>query len=833
MLEPAGIVAVVMAVGLVAPYLSDRLGIPVVASMTLVGILLGPELIGLLEPGTLLQLLGSLGLVYAFFNAGAEINLGIVKKRPLPVLLFGALTFSIPFIAGSTFGYFLFGRNLSSALIVGAFFASSGSRSILPHLRADLQARESVEIGMAGSGLSRIAVTLILFASVFIRDQSLFLPPLGTLGLWLLYLIVLGLALPRFAPFVLRNMRAQGGIDAMFLLFLLFASSALGSLLGLPAYLGALYSGLLLAPALGSSRAISSRVNLLGESFFLPFLFVFLGTQANFSQTPSLPRVLIFISGSVILGLGSKILAAFITGRALRLSSEDRGLLFGFSSCFSAFSLATASVAGSTGYFDQPLLGGAVLLVILSSSLTALVARGSVYKLRLSNPESPGRHHFSGSRILIPLSKPASSHQLIELGELLQEQTRGSPLLPLVVMPDQNGEERSKAETMLAAALMRGLDPQTPVTPLFRVETNVAYAILQSAEEQDADTILVGWNKPPRLANAFFGSVIDQILNSCDQQVLVARLVAPLKASHIAAVLPPFCETHEGFSAALSVLKALVRKHQSKLHILTLKGQNAGLGRALRKADFGLSYQGVEIEAWKEVGKALDSIPGQSKAFVLLSARTSEPSWHPAVERLPHRIGEEFPQSNLLIIYMARGEQAAYLNQPSASPIASAPPILESVSPSAPTPTSARQILEHAVAKGTIRVNMKHSALTDGIFELVSSAFPFDRRLSSRLSLALTEQVQRQPIEIAQGVILMHERLETIRAPIVCMGSHREGFRVSLLEKPVRILILILVPEDEKPEDHLSLLGDIASLFKKHNLAASLLEAEKAEDLLK
>jgi len=130
-------------------------------------------------------------------------------------------------------------------------------------------------------------------------------------------------------------------------------------------------------------------------------------------------------------------------------------------------------------------------------------------------------------------------------------------------------------------------------------------------------------------------------------------------------------------------------------------------------------------------------------------------------------------------------------------------------------------------------VNMKHSALTDGVFELVSSAFPFDRRLSSRLSLALTEQVQRQPIEIAQGVILMHERLENIRAPIVCMGSHREGFRVSLLEKPVRILILILVPEEEKPEDHLALLGDIASLFKKENLASLLLQAEKAEDLLK
>jgi Kef-type K+ transport system membrane component KefB/nucleotide-binding universal stress UspA family protein len=892
-----------MAVGLVAPYLSDKLGIPVVASMTLAGILLGPELIGFLEPGILLQLLGSLGLIFVFFNAGAETSLGIIKKRPFSVLLFGALTFFIPFAAGFIFGYFLFGKNLSSALIVGAFFASSGSRSIQPLLPADLSSRESAEIGIAGSGLSRIAVTLILFFSLFVQAQSIALPSLATFGIWLLYFIVLGITLPRFAPFVLRNMRAQGGIDAMFLLFLLFASAALASLIGLPSYLGALYAGLLLASTLGASRTISARVNLLGESFFLPFLFVFIGAQANFSQTPSLPRVLLFIAGSVLLGLGSKTLAAYLTGKALRLSTEDRGLLFGFSSCFSAFSLATASVAGSTGHFDQPLLGGAVILVILSTSLTALVARTAGYRLRRKNSESQGKPFFEGSRILIPLSKPTSSHHLIELGELLQEQSLGSPLLPLVVMPEQNSEERRKAETMLAAALMRGLDPQTPVSPLFRVETNVAYAILQSAEEQGADTILVGWNKPPRLANAFFGSVIDQILNSCDQRVLVARLVAPLQSSHIAAVLPPFCETHEGFNAALAVLKALTKKYQSKLHIVTLKGQNASITRALREANFGISYQSMEIEAWKDIGKTLESIPGQSRFFVLFSARPSEASWHPAVERLPHRIGEEFPQSNLLIIYMARGEQAAYLNRsalpsvysgaPGASGSSSAPGASgSSGAPGAPgssgapassgafaasagpsssgvsgtsdspaaqglpastvsapqknaipepspipngditAPSRSRQILEHAVAQGTIRVNMKHSALADGIFELVSSAFPFDRRLSSRLSLALTEQVQRQPIEIAQGVVLMHERLENIRTPILCMGSQREGFRVSLLEKPVRILILILVPEDEKPEEHLSLLGDIASLFRKQNLAAILLEAEKAEDLL-
>ncbi len=873
-LEPAGIFAVVMAVGLVAPYLSDRIGIPVVASMTLAGILLGPELLGLLEPGALLQLFGSLGLVFVFFSAGAETNLGIIKRRPLPSILFGFLTFVLPFAAGFIFGYFFFGRTIVSALILGAFFASSGSRMFAGLLRQDLLVRESSEIGVAGAGLSRIAVAILLFVSSFTAADPLILPSLSTIALWLLYFLVLGFSLPRFAPFVLRSMRTQGGIDAMFLLFLIYASASLASLLGLPSYLGALYSGMLLSTSLSSSKTIPSRIGLLGESFFLPFLFVFIGASANFSQIQSLPRVLPFIVASVFLGLGSKVLAAYITGKVLRLSPEDRGLLFGFSSCFSGFSLATASVAGSSGYFDQPLLGGAVILIILSSSLTSLAARHSGSALLRRNLGEPAKsqrkatssegsdpdqgtakpwslkpelgrakEHQARSgfnhgvrRILIALSKPASAHFLMELGETLQNKGSSSPLYPLVVISEQENEQRGRAETMLAAAIMRGLDPQTPVSPLYKVEMNAASGILQSAQEQGADTILVGWHKPPRLANAFFGSVIDQILNSSDLRILVARLVSPLHSSHIIAVLPPLCSSHEGFHGAVSILESLGKKHQAKVHLLTLKGHGSSLFKSLRESGCSLSIIPIEMDTWKDIKKALATIPGQSRFFLLFSARPSEPSWHPAVERLPHRIGEEFPQSNLMIIYMAR-KQEPFL----AGTISSSGESLEAENLS----TQARDnyaersaspalmgILETALAQGTVRVNMRHGAIADGIFELVSSAFPFDRRVSSRLSNLLTENVQRQPIEISPGILLLHERLEGIRSPIVCLGSQRQGFRISLLEKPAKILIIILVPEDEKPEGHLALLGDIASLFRKKDLGRRLLEAEKPEDLL-
>lgn len=832
--EPAGIFALIMAIAVIAPYLSDFLGVPVVASMTLIGILLGPQVSGILEPNILIQFIGSLGMIYVFFAAGTEVNLGILRKRAKPVLIFGALTFLIPFLFGIAFGLFLFDQKLLSAILLGAFFASSGSLIIQSILRSDLLSRESAEVGRGGAGLSRILVAIVVFLSGIVFPEGGIIPALKTIGLWAAYFAGLYFFLPRFASFVIRKTKIQGSIDAVFILFLLFASAALGIYIGVPGYVSAFYAGVLIAPAFSSSKSISSRIDLLGDSLFLPFLLVFIGVSADFSQIPSLPIAVALVAGSAVFGLGSKFLAASIAGKILRYSAADKGLLFGFSSTFAAFSLAVASVAGSSGLFDQPLVSGAIILVIISSSIASLAARNSGSSILLKKSPMPDRPSRDGERIMVALSKPGTAHHLMDLGIALHGRDSLSPLFPLAVISETEteGESRQHAETMLAAAIMQGVSSQISVIPVSRVEVNIAQGILSSAEEQNADTIIIGWNRPPRLSNAFFGSIIDQVVNGGNQMVLVARAVAPFTASHTVAIIPSLCDGHAGFARAAGVLSALSKKNQSRLHIVTLAGQGAKLAHSLKEAGYSTQIQTIEVESWKEIGKAIKQLPAMPKLFVLFSARPSEPSWHPAIERLPHRIGEEFPDSNLLMIYLSSPSavseaQRGEFKRGRLSVGANEIPV---VIPAKPSPSS--QILKDAVSRGNIRVNMKHTAIADGVFELVSSAFPFDRKQSSKLGARLTEIVQRQPIEIEPGVVLIHDRVENIASPIVCIGSHRKGFRISLLEKPVKIIIIIFVPETQSPEDHLTYLGEIAHLFKEKDLARLLVEADSPDDIL-
>jgi hypothetical protein len=317
---------------------------------------------------------------------------------------------------------------------------------------------------------------------------------------------------------------------------------------------------------------------------------------------------------------------------------------------------------------------------------------------------------------------------------------------------------------------------------------------------------------------------------------MVTRAVGTFRPHHIVAIVPTLSDHHPGFSRAVATLNAIAKKNHSKVHVISIHAQGSRMDVSLKKAGLSSISQFSEIETWKDIGKGIKKLPASAKVFVLLSARPSEPSWNPAIERLPHKLGEEYPESNLIVIYMARNisseEGEGNSERIKIEPKEHNTPLALSVGYSDKAKESSVNILKNAIYKGTVRVNMQYTAIADGIFELVSAAFPFDRKLAGKLGSKLTEMVQRQPIEIYPGAVLLHERISTIDTPLVCFGSHKQGYRVSILEKPVKILIIIFMPETASAEIHLSFLADIALLFRDRNLSSRLLEAETAEELL-
>ena len=127
----------------------------------------------------------------------------------------------------------------------------------------------------------------------------------------------------------------------------------------------------------------------------------------------------------------------------------------------------------------------------------------------------------------------------------------------------------------------RAFRRRSPLFPCRGIEMNVARGILDSATSKAPTTIIVGWNKPPRLANAFLAR---SSIKSSRRQSNGARVraVAPFNAAHIIVIVPPLCDHHPGFERAAMALNALAKKSQAKLHLIALENQGAALAPRLQ-----------------------------------------------------------------------------------------------------------------------------------------------------------------------------------------------------------------------------------------------------------
>lgn len=73
--DPILVFALAVTCFLVAPLVMERYRLPGIVGIILVGALIGPNVVGLLERGETVVLLGNVGVVYLMFLVGLEIDL--------------------------------------------------------------------------------------------------------------------------------------------------------------------------------------------------------------------------------------------------------------------------------------------------------------------------------------------------------------------------------------------------------------------------------------------------------------------------------------------------------------------------------------------------------------------------------------------------------------------------------------------------------------------------------------------------------------------------------------------------------------------------------------
>jgi cell volume regulation protein A len=128
----------ILAVGTLLAFVAQKIRIPDVAIFLVAGIVLGPEVLGLVDikaASALNQIILLFGASYILFDGGAALRLSVLREVWITVLVIATVGVLITGAITGLAAYWLFGLPLPVALLLGAVLASTDPATLMPVFR--------------------------------------------------------------------------------------------------------------------------------------------------------------------------------------------------------------------------------------------------------------------------------------------------------------------------------------------------------------------------------------------------------------------------------------------------------------------------------------------------------------------------------------------------------------------------------------------------------------------------------------------------------------------------------------------------------------------------
>jgi Kef-type K+ transport system membrane component KefB len=302
---------IVAAAALAAPLalgLFPRIRLPPIVLEIVLGIVIGPQVLGWVSINTPIQVMSLLGLAFLLLLAGLEVDYERFRGALLRVTALGyAISFGLALLIG--LGLHASGL-VKSPLLLGIALSATSLGIVIPVLKdAGQLGTPFGELVVAGASIAEIA-TIVLLSLFFSEEAGGIGVKLVLLGLFGLFVIAVSLVVlgaeqsMRISATLLRlqDTTAEIRIRASFLLLALFV--VLAERLGLEAILGAFLAGAILKVVdrdqMMTHPQFRQKLEAVGYGVFVPVFFVATGVRfdfdALFASATNLARVPIFLA---------------------------------------------------------------------------------------------------------------------------------------------------------------------------------------------------------------------------------------------------------------------------------------------------------------------------------------------------------------------------------------------------------------------------------------------------------------------------------------------------------------------------------------------------------
>ncbi len=651
--EPVMIFTLVLLIILISPILLNKLRIPSIVVMIIAGVMIGPNGFHLIERDGAIVLFGTVGLLYIMFLAGLEMEMNGFRKNAKSSVVFGLLTFAVPFVIGFSVCKYLLHLELIPSLITASMFSTQTLVAYPIINRLGITRKRPVTITVGGTIITDTLV-LLLFSVItnFSMDKTdtLFWVRLGV-SIIIFAFIVLYL-FPIIAKWFFRKLENEGGSQYIFVLTLVFLAAFLSQLAGLEHIIGAFLAGISLNRLIPLQSTLKNRIVFVGNNIFIPFFLINVGMIINLQVLFSGTYALYIAGVLVVIALSTKYLAAWFTQKIFRFTKIERNLIFGLSTAHAAATLAIILVGYDLGLLDETILNGTIIVILVSCLVSSFVTESAGRKYVVAESGKIDTEPEIFERILVPVGNPESARILLDFSLLIRNPKSKEPIYPLAVIEDGENTRMKliAGKKNLESAAEHISSADTAVQILTRIDVNVAAGISGAIKELGITEVVMGWHEKQSTSDKIFGSVLHKIIHSTDQMLWVSKINHPLNNfNRIAILMPPNAEFESGFFRWLEGIKQLSHQIGARC-IFWGERKTLELIDAVNDKKLKLNAEYSEFTDWDDI-KSIPQNLKPSDLFIVVSARQKSVSYFSSLEQLPGKLNKYFDAQSFILLY--------------------------------------------------------------------------------------------------------------------------------------------------------------------------------------
>jgi Kef-type K+ transport system membrane component KefB len=650
--NPVLILALTLLIILFSPLLFRRFRIPGIIGLIIAGVIIGPNSFHIIESTNSFELLSKTGLLYIMFLAGLEIDMQELQQNRNKSIVFGALTFLIPISIGYFVCAYVFNFSLWSSVLLASIFSTHTLLSYPIVSNMGIVKNRAVQIAFGGTIITDSAVLILLGIITNVVTGEI------NGAFWLRVIISLSLLLfstlyllPKITKWFFRNIEAQASSQYIYVLAVVFIAGFLSELAGVEPIIGAFLAGLGLNKVIPNNSILMNRIVFIGNTLFIPFFLISAGMLVDLRLFFKGTNALIFAGILSVVGVVTKYLAAYFTALIYKYNKYERNIIFGLSVSHAAATLAVIKVGFDIGLFDQNVINGTIILILVSCLVSSFVSERAARNIAIMEKDVIKKTSEKPERILIPVSNPENIQRLIDFALLIKDQSSNEPIYPLSIVEDEEDadEKMNVVKKVIEGVVEQISSGDKKVEVLKKVDLSIVDGIARTAKAYNITDILISYKAHHGTSNIIFGTIADNLLGKSKQSVIISKILQPLNSfKRVIVVLSPNAELENGFYRACSKINVLLKQLGNDVFIYglpeTLNDFSAVAGD--KKKSF---FKYIDVSGFENF-----EIVDQHKEddlFVFLSARKQTVSYDSHIDNMPKNLNKQSEFTSFAVFY--------------------------------------------------------------------------------------------------------------------------------------------------------------------------------------